>query len=173
MEFYPANVTQFEQVKLFYWDLIDAMQHQTSATNWKKGIFPSNEFLMSSIQNKELYLLSENGKILASVILNNHANESYQDVAWGKVVDDKDVLIPHALGVNPAVQGKGISKIMVQSIIELARQTGKKAIRLDVFGSNYVAENLYKNQGFKFVESKQMLYDGTTKAEYHLYEMNL
>ena len=49
------------------------------------------------------------------------------------VCDSSEVLTPHA--VNPKLQGKGIGKMVVENILNIARKEHKKAVRLDVLGA--------------------------------------
>lgn len=84
-----------------------------------------------------------------------------------------EVMTPHALAVDPDNQGQGIGKIVVESIIELAKAEHKKAIRLDVLGACSSAEHLYRKCGFNFVEAKNMYYDDTGWTEYKLFELNM
>ena len=51
------------------------------------------------------------------------------------VCDSSEVLTPHALAVNPKLQGKGIGKMVVENILNIARKEHKKAVRPDVLGA--------------------------------------
>ena len=57
-----------------------------------------------------MFVLEENGEILASVILNSKANESYRLVNWSREVPDEKVLIIHVLAVSPNMQAKGLAQ---------------------------------------------------------------
>ena len=83
------------------------------------------------------------------------------------------VLTPYALAVNPELQGKGIGKVVVENILNLARAEHKKAVRLDVLGACKPAERLYISCGFKFVEAKEMYYEDTGWTEFKMFELNL
>ena len=73
-----------------------------------------------------------------------------------------ELFVPHALAVSPSRQGKGIGK--------LAKAEKKKAVRLDILGTNTAAERLYKGCGFHFVQAKDMFYEDTGWTEYKMYE---
>ena len=49
MIFQKAHINDFERIKSFYWDLIDGMQDQNDVIGWKKGIYPTDEFLRESL----------------------------------------------------------------------------------------------------------------------------
>ena len=69
--------------------------------------------------------------------------------------------------------GKGIGKIVVKNILDIAKAEHKKAVRLDVLGACKAAECLYTSCGFQFVEAKQMFYEDTGWTEYKMFELNL
>ena len=115
----------------------------------------------------------ENSILCACVILNNQCNEGYYHCPWSITCDASEILVPHALAVNPRLQGKGIGKIVVENILNQAKIKHKKSVRLDVLGVCQAAEQLYINCGFQFVEAKNMFYEDTGWAEYKMFEWNL
>lgn len=176
MKFQKASVTDFHIIQKFYWDVIDDI-HMSNVNNenlgWEKGVYPSDNFIQNSLAKGELYTLTEKNTLYACVILNSEHNEGYDNCAWSIACDPNDVLTPHALTVNPALQGKGIGKIVVENILNIAKATLKKSIRLDVLGACKAAERLYTSCGFQFVEAKEMFYEDTGWTEYKMFELNL
>ena len=61
---------------------------------------------------------------------------------------------------------------MITKILDIARLSGKKVVRLDILGTNKAAERLYTGVGFKFVQAKNMFYEDTGWTEYKLFEFN-
>ena len=131
--------------------------------------YPSDEFIRSSLARGEFYILEEQGKTVGCVILNSRYNEGYEGVPWSRKYRKEEVLIPHALAVDSRIQGKGIGRILVHEMINLAREQGMKAIRLDILGGNQVAERLYTGCGFQFVQEKRMFYEDTGWTQYRMY----
>lgn len=172
MIFEKANEEDYASVRNFYWKLIDEMQSENDKIGWKKGIYPSDDYLMRSLADGELYKLTDD-KMYACVILNSASNEGYQGVQWGIDCAENEVLIHHALAVAPSEQGQGIGTRLVNEIIRFARSEAKKAIRLDILGTNIPAEKLYTKCGFRFVEAKQLFYEDTGLTEYKMYEFEL
>ena len=169
MELRKAGAEEFESVRGFYWRVIDLMNGK--GIGWKKGIYPADEFLSESLEKGELYVIDNpEGGYAASVIVNSLTNEGYAGIKWRLDCKDSEVLIPHALAVLPTLHGQGIGKTVVDDIFELARQTGKKVVRLDVLSGNPAAEHLYTGKGFRFVESRTMFYEDTGWAEFHMFE---
>lgn len=83
------------------------------------------------------------------------------------------MLIPHALAVSPELHGKGVGTRLVREVTDLARARGKKAVRLDILGTNTAAERLYTKCGFRFVQAKTMFYEDTGWTEYKMFELGL
>lgn len=176
MVFRKAVVTDFPVIQNFYWDVIDSI-HKNNVNHenlgWEKGVYPSDSFLSGSIQSGTLYMLTDGCTLCACVILNNSCNEGYNGCPWSITCELDEVLIPHALAVNPGLQGKGIGKIVVKHIIDAARMEHKRAVRLDVLGACKAAERLYTSCGFQFVAVKEMFYEDTGWTVYKMFERNL
>ena len=129
MIFQKAHSNDFDRIKSFYWDLIDEIQDQNDVIGWKKGIYPTDEFLQESLLRGELFTLEEDGQLYACTVLNSESNEGYAGTPWSLNCRDDEVLIPHALGVRPAQQGKGVGQRVVEEILQYAskRQKGGAA----------------------------------------------
>ena len=115
MLFKKANLEDFHMIKQFYWDLIDEMSDQNDKIGWKKGIYPTDSFL-----------LEEGGGLCASVLLNSACNEGYAGVTWSIECGENEILVPHALAVSPSRQGKGIGRYFMEEILKLAKTEKKK-----------------------------------------------
>lgn len=176
MNFQKASEADFCTIQKFYGDVIDNI-HRYNVNNenlgWEKGIYPSDDFIQSSLIKGELYTLTEKDTLFACVILNSEHNEGYDNCVWSITCDPDAVLTPHALAVNPKLQGNGIGKVVVENILNIARTEHKKAVRLDALSACKPAERLYISCGFKFVEAKEMYYEDTGWTEYKMFELNL
>ena len=170
MLFKKANLEDFHMIKQFYWDLIDEMSDQNDKIGWKKGIYLTDSFLQESLGREELFVLEKERQLYASVILNSACNEGYAGVPWSIACDVDEILVPHALAVSPFRQGKGIGRYFMGEILKLAKAEKKKTVRLDILGTNTVAERLYTGCGFHFVQAKDLFYEDTGWTEYKMYE---
>lgn len=165
-----AKPEEFDQVQEFYWNLIDAMRGRADTPKWEKGVYPADEFISDSIDREELFLMDGEDGPLASVVLNSSWNEGYDVIKWGVECSRDEVIVPHILAVNPNAHRIGVGKKVVKDIIDFARSSGKKTIRLDVLSGNIAAEHLYTSMGFRYVISKDMYYEDTGWMEFILYE---
>lgn len=173
MDLRTAGPDELDDVRRFYWDLIDRMKDARDSVGWKKGVYPDDALLSGSLNRGEMYVLGRRGDYAAAVILNSDCNEGYRGAPWSVVCSPEEVLVPHALGVRPDLQGRGVGKAVVADVIRLAEQTGRKAVRLDVLGTNRIAERLYAGMGFRFVQTRRMFYEDTGLTEFKLFELAL
>ena len=170
MRLRAAAENEFEAIRAFYWDLIDRMQDRNDTVGWKKGIYPTDGFLRESIEQGELFVLDRKDGYAGCVIVNSLRNDGYEGLPCGIDCEREDVLVPHALAVRPDLHGQGIGKSIVGDILELARKTGRKTVRLDILNGNTAAERLYTGMGFRFVQEKTMFYADTGWTRFSMYE---
>lgn len=71
------------------------------------------------------------------------------------------------------MQGNELSRALVAEIAALARKNGKRAVRLDILGTNGAAERLYSGAGFRVIQAKPMYYEDAGLTEYKLPELAL
>lgn len=161
---------EFNNVRDFYYELIDMMKDARYKPAWEKGVYPADDYLFQSIRNRELYIGMWDGHIVAAMIVNHENNEGYKNVKWGVDATAEEVTIIHALGVLPTFKGKGFAKEMVKEVISMARENHQKAIRLDVLSGNLPAEKLYAGLSFRYIETVNMFYEDTGWTDFLLYE---
>lgn len=167
------NVAQKEdyiKVRDFYYHLIDEMRNAEYKPGWEKDIYPTQEFLISSINNHELYVTEQDDSIIGCMVVNHEYNDEYKNIKWSIGAQDSELLVIHALGVHPRCSGHGIAKQMVQKVIDIAKNTGIKTIRLDVLSGNIPAEKAYTKMGFIYKDTVEMFYEDTGRTAYKVFE---
>lgn len=114
MKFQKASEADFHMIQKFYWNVIDDI-HRNNVNNenlgWKKGVYPSDNFIQSSLIKGELYTLTEKDALYACVILNSEHNEGYDNCTWGIVCDSSEVLTPMHLLLTQYYKEKGLAKL--------------------------------------------------------------
>lgn len=173
MNIRQADEDQFQNVRQFYDDVIDAVGDSADSVGWKKGIYPSQEFLKNSIQGKELFIAEEDGEIIGAMIVNHSFNEEYGKYDWPTKAEEAEITVIHALAVRPAFRKKGFAKQMVMYVIREAERADQKGIRLDVLKGNRNAKKLYAGMGFQYLHTIPMFYEDTGWADFELYEYAL
>ena len=168
-----ATPDDYNNIKQFYYNLIDAMEHAEFTPGWEKDIYPSQELLTSALHKNTLYMGKENNQIISCMIVNQEYNEGYRKVNWTIPASDSELMVIHALGVHPAFANRGIAKQMVQKAIGIAKEQHCKTIRLDVLSGNLPAEKAYLKMGFHYIDTLQMYYEDTGWTDYKVYELIL
>ena len=70
------------------------------------------------------------------------------------------VLHVTGVAVDPALQGRGVGKALIEAAVDEARRRGARRLTLRVLGPNYTARRLYETCGFEI--------EGVLHGEFHL-----
>ena len=154
-----AGIDDYNNVKEFYYSLIEELQYAKYSPEWKKDIYPTQEYLLASIRNNELYIGEKDGHIASCMVVNHEYNDGYREIQWLVEATDQELFVVHLLGVLSEYSGNGIAKQMVHKVIEMAKENNIKTIRLDVLDGNLPAEKVYTKIGFKYLDTIQMFYE--------------
>ena len=165
-----AGAGEFEKARSFYHSLIDGMKEKGNVITWVRDVYPSPEFLKAAADAGELHFGIEDGEIAAAMVLNNEGNEAYADAGWPTEAEASQAMVIHALGVHPRFGGRGFGAKMVQAAIDVAKEEGMKAVRLDVLKGNEPARRIYVKCGFKPIGWVRMFYENTGTADFELFE---
>lgn len=165
-----ASKQDYPNIRTFYYEVTDALEHSEYSPGWKRDIYPAQDFLLESIEKQELFVGEVDSKIVSAMVVNHEYNDGYREVRWSVEAEDAELLVIHALGVHADFAGQGIAKQMVKSVIGSAKENGIKTIRLDVLEGNLSAEKAYTKIGFKYLDTIQMFYEDTGWTGYKAYE---
>ena len=168
-----ATEDQFQNVREFYYAVIDGIGDSLDSVGWQKDVYPSPELLRDSIQNGELFIGMEDETIIGAMVMNHQFNEEYRKIHWPTQADDAEATIIHALAVHPMQKQKGYAKQLVQFAIDYARRNQQKAIRIDVLPRNRNAKKLYSGMGFQHVQTLRSFYEDIGWADFELHEYAL
>lgn len=160
----------YVKIRDFYYALIDTMADAEYNPGWEKDIYPTQEYLINSIEEQELYVGEIDHEIVSCMIVNHKYNDGYKEVSWLVEAEDSELYVIHALGVDPIYSGKGIAKQMVRYVLEMARQNQMKSVRLDVLEGNIPAEKAYTKIGFQYLDTMRMFYEDTGWTNYRVFE---
>ncbi len=168
-----ADKSEYETVRAFYHSMIDAMEGTRYHPKWQKDIYPSPDDLRTALDEDTLYIGFSGDRIAAAMAVNQKCNEEYKDAAWSRPLTQDEFAVIHMLGVHGDFARKGYAREMVRYAVSLARDAGMKAVRLDVLKGNVPAERLYKDMGFRYVDTLQLFYEDTGRVDFDLYELDI
>ncbi|MBV3844207.1 GNAT family N-acetyltransferase [Bacteroides eggerthii] len=148
-----GTFADIDELERLYDDLNDYLSATTNYPGWIKGIYPVRENAVAGIENNTLFVVRHNGKIVGSIILDHHPEEAYNNVRWKIEVDYSRIFVLRTFVVHPSFLKMGIGCTLMDYSSELAKQSGMKSIRLDVYENNLPAISLYEKCGFEYIDT--------------------
>ena len=94
----------FEDIKRRYLEVIEQTPGMAEYTRWKYGQHPSDEMLQGYINRGEMYVYTEEETVKGMVAITMYQGEDYEDVSWGRMLQEDEVAVLHILAVCPAYQ---------------------------------------------------------------------
>lgn len=130
--------------KVCDWEAVNGRQ-----TCWDKVFYPNMDTVQKALDADEMYVLEDDGTILACGIINQFQPEIYKNFQWKIKADPDEVLVLHTFAVDPHLQGKGYGRTFMSFYENLSKELGCKVLRLDTLLSNTKAQSMYKKLGFE------------------------
>ncbi len=78
-----------------------------TTTGWKRGIYPTRQTAVDAFLCEKLYVLEEEGRILAAARIDQDQLPAYADADWLFPASADEVLVLHTLVVDPEAKGQG------------------------------------------------------------------
>lgn len=161
---------QFEALTRFYRYAIDNTPDMSRYGRWIYGLHPTEDMIRSYVQSGAMYTCGLNDEIRCAFALTPNQGSDYHHTNWEKNLKDDEVAVVHLLCVNPDDQHQGIGRRSMELAMELAREMGKKAIRLDALACNSPAHRLYESLGFRQRGTAHWFADNVGWTDFYLYE---
>ena len=127
------------------------------------AIYPDRQILLEDIEQGILQVGTLNGQIAVVFVLEECAEEAYEEADWS--THPGRIVVLHRLCVHPALQGRGIARKAMDYLEQAVRARGICAIRLDAFSQNPTALRLYESRGYR--KAGEITY---RKGLFYLYE---
>lgn len=144
MEYRKATMADLPEIHELVQAAIRNLQAQ-GIMQWDER-YPRDEDFIPDIASDTQYVGTEDGRIALVFALNTDSDPQYADGAWR--YPDERFTVLHRYILHPAYQGRRLSKISLEYIMDMLRAEGIQNIRLDVYTRNPPAQALYKSVGF-------------------------
>lgn len=168
MQFRLAEKQDLRQIISMYKKVVENM-NANGIEIWNES-YPFS-FFESDIQNKQLYILEKDNRIVSAVAMcNKHIGENVGK--WKN--PNAHAFYLSRFAVNPEYLKQGIGSLMVSKVKGIAKELGAEYLRLFVVIINKRAIQFYEKNGFSKVEGILNTYldDGSVLYEFG-YEMKL
>lgn len=159
-----------DELGQLYDDINDYLAAHINYPGWRKEIYPVRETAITGVDQHNLYVVRDNGKIAGSVILNHEPENGYSNAVWKYDGNYSDILVVHTLVVHPDYLKRGIGTDIMRNAIDLAVRMGMRSMRLDVYEKNSPAIKLYEKHGFEYIDKVDLGYGIYGLDWYLLYE---
>ncbi|MCQ2910993.1 MAG: GNAT family N-acetyltransferase [Clostridia bacterium] len=141
MEFRKAKLDDILKIKNLY----DSVKGSEFCT-WHED-YPGDFEINEDFNSDNLFVLEDNNDIIGAISI--IPENELDDIKDFKVHDDAAEFA--RVVIRKDYQGKGLSKLLVENIIEEIRNRNKKTIHILVAKVNIPAQKLYKSCGFDFI----------------------
>ena len=165
--------TDFEAVKAAYLDVIEHSPGLKQYARWIYGMHPSDEELRSHIDAGEMFVLTDGKEIAGMAVIVPRQNQDYEAVSWVEKLANDQVATLHLLAVCPKYQHRGLGGTILEEAAEVAKKSGKKALRLDTLLCNTPAQRMYEKAGFSYRGTQHLYAENTGWADFLYYEKTL
>lgn len=153
----PADIPAVARI----YDEIHTEEEAGRATiGWVRSIYPTRKTAETALGNGDLYVMEEEGCIVAAGRLNQRQEDSYAEAKWEYDAAEAEVMVLHTLVVSPREENRGRGKAFVRFYEDFARKHGCKYLRMDTNEKNSRARRFYKNMGYKEVGIVPCVFNG-------------
>ena len=132
--FRNATMADLDQVAAIYDRIHTEEEAGRSTVGWIRGVYPTRQTALASIQAGDLFVAEEDGQIVATAKINQEQVPVYASAAWSREAKPQEVMVLHTLVVDPACRGQGIASALLDFAAAEGRRAGMRALRLPVCG---------------------------------------
>lgn len=150
MEIRLCEEKDIAEVGAFYDRVVLYLDETVNYPKWEYKKYPSEHSVREKTALHQQFVCMGDEGILGAFVLNDDPQGKYENTNWSVAIPQGEYMVCHTLATNPAAQGRGIGREMVEYCIRYAKEHGYSAIRLDVVPDNVPARKLYEKCGFQY-----------------------
>ena len=173
MNLLKARIDDLNAVMNLYNEIIDQTENIDVYARWKKGLHPTEKMIREYIEMNALYILKDNNNLIGAMAVTSDDDTQYQTIEWKVSAKENEVAVLHILGVHPSYQKKGIGDRLIDEALRIAKDTKKKALRLNALASNTPAQKLYVKKRFVYCGTLNLYAENTGYTDFLFYEYSL
>jgi len=171
--FRKALLSDLDAIASIYDTIHTQEEAGLSTIGWVRSIYPTRNTAKASIDAGDMFVLVENGQVVAAAKINQVQGEEYAKAAWSHDVPICKVMVLHTLVVSPTDAGKGYGTRFVSFYEDYAVQNNCPYLRLDTNARNTAARALYKKLGYREVSIVPCVFNGIEGVELVCLEKSL
>lgn len=160
MEIRKARKADIDGIVKIYDRIHDAEEKGLSTVGWIRNVYPTEKTAKEALSRGDLFVMTDNGKIVATAVINQTQVSEYKNAAWKHGAADREVMVLHCLAVDPEVKGMGYGRAFVLFYEDCAKQHCCPALRMDTNVTNAAARRLYKSLGYEEIGTVSCVFNG-------------
>ena len=142
------------------YEAVASKEAERPMTGWKVGIYPTGRDAMESLEKGHLFVMEQDGYIVATGRINQIQQPEYALCDWLYKAPDEQVMVLHTLCVDPDWSGRGCASEFLRFYEEYARRHGCTCLRIDTNAINTIARAMYAKLGFREVGIVHCTFNG-------------
>lgn len=138
-----AEAVDLEQILGIYADAREFMRQNGNSEQWQYT-YPDIDTVKEDIAQKNLYKVTDNGKISAVFFFKKGEDETYIKIYDGNWLNDRQYGVIHRIAVSKDAHGRGIAKICFDYCFGIINN-----IKIDTHKDNIPMQKALLKNGFK------------------------
>ena len=171
--FRKASLSDLDAISSIYTAIHDHEEAGLVTIGWSRSIYPTRASAEASILAGDMFVLEEEGRVVAAAKINQKQEESYARGTWTHEVEGSKVMVLHTLVVAPKDAGNGYGTRFVAFYEDFAAQNGCPYLRMDTNARNVAARALYRKLGYIEVSIVPCIFNGIEGVNLVLLEKTL
>ncbi len=160
-----ATKNDIDSIEKIYEANHTAEERGLAVIGWIRNIYPTRKTAEDGLARGDLFVLEDEGTIAAAAVINQIQVEEYRYAAWKHSAKASEVMVLHALAVDPCQKGKGYGKAFVAFYEEYAKQHNCVTLRMDTNARNTRARHLYQTLGYKEIDIVNCTFNGIPNVQ--------
>ncbi|MBQ9968055.1 MAG: GNAT family N-acetyltransferase [Oscillospiraceae bacterium] len=127
---------------------------------WSRHIYPTHDTALSAIALGDMFVLEEEGTIVACGRINKEQVDCYAQGRWQYDAPPEEVMVLHTLVVDPSVCRNGYGTAFLQFYEDFSKAHGCSYLRIDTNERNIRARAFYEKHGYREVGTVPCEFNG-------------
>lgn len=149
MNIRKATEQDIDSIAMIYETIHDEEGEGLAVIGWIRNVYPTRKTAQDGVRRGDLFVLEDEGAVVAAAVINQIQVPEYRYAAWKHRADDSEVMVLHALVVDPHQKGRGYGKAFVAFYEDYAKEHNCIALRMDTNVRNVGARYLYHKLGYE------------------------
>ncbi len=160
-----ATKNDIDSIESIYENIHDEEEKGLTTIGWIRNIYPTRKTAEDALARNNLFVMEDEGKIVAVAVINQIQVDEYKYAAWKRDAKNDEIMVLHGLAVDPYQKSKGYGRAFVAFYENYAKEHGCIALRMDTNVRNARARSLYRKLGYEEIGIVKCVFNGIPNVE--------